>query len=59
MVDENCTKIHTKEDIKTTDEKCKELALSNIRNNITVNSFKTEPEISRASYFDNTGRSPR
>ena len=40
MVDENCKMIHTKDDIKTIviklEEKCKELALSKIRSDITV-----------------------
>ena len=40
MVDDNCTMIHTKDDIRTIviklEEKCKELVLSNIRSDITV-----------------------
>ena len=46
MVDENCTMILTKDDIKRIviklEEKCKELALSNIRSDITVKGTSNE-----------------
>ena len=60
MVDENCTMIHTKEDIETIviklEEKCLELGLNNIRSDITVkgtsNKLRTYAKIKNSNVIE-------